>query len=509
MAQQLQNITIAAPGFGGINTQDSPLLQPQGFASICDNAVIDKQGRIAARKGHSMVSTNGASVLGSSDGIEHINEFVQEDGVKVFFSAGNNAIFSGDTTLTDITPGAYTITANNWSSCSLGNKFYMFQRDHAPLVYDPSTSALTLITAHAAAQGTPPHAHICLAAYGRVWAADVTGNKKTLYWSDLLDGVDWNSGSSGSLDLTNVWPSGYDEITALGTHNNFLIIFGKHSLIVYAGADDPSTMVLSDTVENIGAVSRDVVVSIGSDLIFVDFTGVRSLGRTIQEKSAPIGDISRNVNFDIKTLIAADHANIKTVFDPNNAFVLIAFTGIGSTYAFDTRFPLDDGSLRATTWSSILPLAFLLNDSDELLFGIKSGVSKYNLMTDIGNDYVMSYYSHPMDFGDSSRLKFLKKINLITFQGSEANVTLQWAYDYKSSYKKRVFTLPQSNEAFYNLSEFNEGAEYSESPQLINEQRVNASGSGTVVQIGLETTVSGKEIAIQQLNVQSLVGRML
>ena len=182
---------------------------------------------------------------------------------------------------------------------------------------------------------------------------------------------------------------------------------------------------------------------------------------------------------------------------------------IGSTYAFDTRFPLDDGSFRATTWSSILPLAFLLNDSDELLFGIKSGVSKYNLMTDIGNDYVMSYYSHPMDFGDSSRLKFLKKINLITFQGSEANVTLQWAYDYKSSYKKRVFTLPQSNEAFYNLSEFNEGAEYSESPQLINEQRVNASGSGTVVQIGLETTVSGKEIAIQQLNVQSLVGRML
>ena len=131
------------------------LLQPQGFASICDNAVIDKQGRIAARKGHSMVSTNGASVLGTSDGIEHINEFVQEDGVKVFFSAGNNAIFSGETTLTDITPGAYTITANNWSSCSLGNKFYMFQRDHAPLVYDPSTSALTLIVLHM----LPPREH--------------------------------------------------------------------------------------------------------------------------------------------------------------------------------------------------------------------------------------------------------------------------------------------------------------------------------------------------------------
>ena len=233
MAQQLQNITIAAPGFGGINTQDSPLLQAQGFASICDNAVIDKQGRIAARKGHSMVSSNGSSVLGSSAGIEHISEFVQENGTKVFFSAGNNKIFTGTSYLSDATPCSYTITANNWSACSLANKHFLFQRGHEPLVYDAATSALTKMTAHGSSSGTPPQAHICLAAYGRIWAADVTGNKKTLYWSDLLDGVDWNSGSSGSLDLTNVWPNGYDEITALGSHNNFLVIFGKHSILVY------------------------------------------------------------------------------------------------------------------------------------------------------------------------------------------------------------------------------------------------------------------------------------
>ena len=391
----------------------------------------------------------------------------------------------------------------------MANKHYLFQRGHEPLVYDASTSALTKITAHGSASGTPPSAHICIAAYGRVWAADVTNNKKTIYWSDLLDGVDWNSGSSGSIDLTNVWPNGYDEITALGTHNNFLVIFGKHSILVYSGATDPSAMVLSDTVRNIGAVSRDVVVSTGSDLIYVDFSGVRSLGRTIQEKSAPIGDISRNVNFDIKALIATDSANIKTVFDPNNAFILIAFTGIGAMYVFDSRFPLENGSMRATTWSAITPLAMVLNDSDELMFGVKTGIAKYNTQKDNGVDYVLSYFSHPMDFGDSSRLKFLKKINLVTYQGSEADVTLQWAYDYKSSFSKRVFKLPASSAGFYNISEFNTEAEYTDSPLLINTQRINAGGSGAIVQIGLETTVSGKEIAIQQLNVQSLVGRML
>ena len=94
MAQQLQNITLAAPGFGGINTQDSPLMQSQAFAAIADNAVIDKQGRIAARKGYSMVSTNGATVLGSRDGIEHVSEFGQQNGTKVVFTAGNNKIFT-------------------------------------------------------------------------------------------------------------------------------------------------------------------------------------------------------------------------------------------------------------------------------------------------------------------------------------------------------------------------------------------------------------------------------
>ncbi len=63
MAQQLQNITINAPAFFGLNTQDSPINLDSSFASIADNCVIDKSGRIAARKGWDEVSTNGSNVL--------------------------------------------------------------------------------------------------------------------------------------------------------------------------------------------------------------------------------------------------------------------------------------------------------------------------------------------------------------------------------------------------------------------------------------------------------------
>ena len=50
MAQQQQNITVSAPGFQGLNTEDSPLQQDPGFALVADNAVVDKFGRIGSRK---------------------------------------------------------------------------------------------------------------------------------------------------------------------------------------------------------------------------------------------------------------------------------------------------------------------------------------------------------------------------------------------------------------------------------------------------------------------------
>jgi hypothetical protein len=114
MAQKLQSITITAPGFAGINTQDAPLAQDPTFASVADNCIIDKEGRVAARKGYSMVSTNGASVLGSSDGIETVHQFRDSNGNTAIMSVGNNKIFLGDTTLVDSTPVGYTISANNW-----------------------------------------------------------------------------------------------------------------------------------------------------------------------------------------------------------------------------------------------------------------------------------------------------------------------------------------------------------------------------------------------------------
>ena len=117
MAQQLQNITVAAPGFAGLNTQDSPIGLGPSFAAVADNCVIDKLGRVGARKGWEAVSTNGSSVLGSSRGIETVYEYIDNSGDKVILSAGNNKVFSGTTTLTDITPSVTHLQLTTGKQC--------------------------------------------------------------------------------------------------------------------------------------------------------------------------------------------------------------------------------------------------------------------------------------------------------------------------------------------------------------------------------------------------------
>ena len=368
---------------------------------------------------------------------------------------------------------------------------------------------LEKMSAHAGAAGTPPQGNEVLAAFGKLFVADFAADKSTIYWSDTLDGTTWTGGATGSIDITNVWPTGYDEIVALAAHNGFLIIFGKDSIVIYSGASAPASMTLEDTISNIGCVSRDCVVSTGKDLIFLDRSGVRSLARTIQEKSSPIGDISRNVNNDIKNLIASETGNIKMHYSPDESFVLVNFPALQQVYVFDTRFPLQDGSYRATTWTNLTPLCFT-NLADETLYiGVATGIAQYAGYDDNDGGYQISYFSHPLAFGDSSVLKFLKKVNLTTFDGAESTVVLNWAYDYTNAYKKQAYTLPANNAGQYNISEYNTTAEYASSLSLVNRQKVNASGSGSVVSIGVESTVNGKSIAIQQLNVHALLGRVV
>ena len=510
MAQQLQNITVAAPGFAGLNTQDSPIGIDPSFAAVADNCVIDKLGRIGARKGWTAVSTNGAAVLGSSRGIETVFEFVDRSGDKVVISAGNNKIFKGTTTLVDITPAGYTPTGNNWKCVNFNNHVHMVRRGHVSLIGSDESGSFVLevITAHSHYTGTMPLANEALAAYGKLWVADIIGNKHTVYWSDTLNGGGWTGGASGSLDLTLVWPTGNDEVVSLVAHNGFLFIFGKKSIVIYTGASSPATMTLHDTIEGVGCIARDSVQHTGTDVLFLSSSGLKTVGRVIQEKSVPMRDISKNVRTDLMTQALAQTNAIKSVYSADEAFYLLTLPDSNTVYCFDMRRQLEDGSFRATTWSGINPLSLDVLEDGSIYIGISSGVVKYTGYVDGTELYQMRYFSNPMDFGNASNLKFLKKFNITIIGGQATTATLNWGYDYSTDYTKQVLVFTSAAaSAEYGIAEYNI-AQYV-AGGTINTPKVNTSGSGEIVTIGIEAEINGSDFSIQKIDIHALLGRLI
>lgn len=506
MAQPLQNINIAAPAFKGLNTQDSPLSGDAQYASVADNVVVDNYGRIGARKGLETLTTDN-TILGG-DRPHVIHEYEDADGNTEVFCVANNKILKGTTTLTDITPSGYTITDNHFQIVNFNDKCYFFNQNHAPLVYD-TAGGLRLCSAEAGATGTQPQGKIVLSAFGRLWVAGVDGEPNMMYNSDLLIGESWEISdltSANSRNFDKIWPDGSDKIMALAAWNNYLVIFGYNSIVMYQGAESPDTMVLADTVSGIGCIGRYTVHGTGTDLLFMSTRGLMSLGRTIQEKSAPMNDVSKNIRDDLLQLWQLEEEEIYATYSPINSFYLLSLPTNNVVYCFDTRGFLDNGAYRVTRWTTTRHYTFTSRQDDTLLVGNTQGISKYAGYLDNGNPYTVRYYSNPLSFGDPSHLKFLKKIVPTVIGGSGLSVIVKWSYDFSEDYSSFPFTLSDATAAYFNVDEF-EDAEFTSGASIVKVNRINATGSGNLIKVGLEATINNAALSIQEFNLQATMGR--
>jgi hypothetical protein len=519
MAEALQTYSVQAPGFYGLNTQDSPLTLEAGFASIATNCIIDQYGRIGSRKGWSKVNSSSGN-LGSND-VKVIHELVQLDGTLTVLFAGNNKLFKldGSNAVVELTYGgggtAPTILASNWHCASLNGITYFFQSGYDPLIYDPAVSTTTYrrVSEKTGYAGTVPQANIAISAFGRLWVADTTTNNATVYFSDLLSGHVWTGGTSGSLNIAQVWPNGSDQIMGLGAHNGFLIIFGKRQILIYAGATTPSTMAISDTIGNIGCLSRNTIVTTAEDIVFLSNSGVRSLMRTIQEKSAPLRDISRNVRNDLMSYISTEILDdIKAVYSEVNAFYLLTLPIAKQVYVFDTKAQLQDGSARVTTWDSIEPTALLSRRNGDLLIGKNGYIGKYGTYYDNTSTYRFQYYTNYSDLGDQNITSILKKISVVVVGGTNQIITIKWSYDFTGQYYATQATIPISTVAEYGMAEYGANgspvAYYSTGIQ-IGTLVGQASGFGKVVQTAYEIDINGAGISIQKITIQAKNGKLV
>jgi len=518
MAQALQVSSISAPGFYGLNTQDSPLNLAAGFALNATNCIIDQYGRIGSRKGYTKVNASSGAV-GSND-IQALHELIQSDGTATVLFAANNKLFklNSSNVVVELTYGgggsAPTISANNWSIATLNNIAYFFQTGHDPLIYDPAVSTTTYrrVSEKTGYSGTVPSANIVLSAYGRLWVANTSTDKVTISFSDLLAGHIWDTGTAGSLDVSRVWGEGVDEIQALASHNGYLFIFGKNQILVYKNATTPEDLVIDDAIIGTGCIARDSVKTIGTDVLFLSNTGVRSLMRTIQEKSLPFRDLSKNVRNDLMTIVSGeDLSKVKAVFSERNAFYLLTLPSVEQIYCFDTRGQLQDSSVRVTVWNSIDPQSLYSIANGDLLFGKTGYVVKYTGYQDDGVAYRLQYYTNYADLGNVAQTSVLKRISVVVIGGTNQYVTIKWAFDLSSNYLSDNAQIPIQGISEYGTAEYGSNGSpvaYYSNGQLIQTLTVSATGAGKLVQTGYESNINGAALSIQKIEIQAKNGKL-
>lgn len=521
MPSPLFPVRLRSPGVRGLVTDQESETQNHQWATTLRNAVINSSNRIAARNGWTMVTTSG----NHSDDTEALYEFVEDDDTVYIVSAADDKIYSGTVTLVDRsnlgTAVFTTPTAADWQFVTLNGMCFGFQANHDPIIWEPSSTNLVgqsddFEDLHEATgyTGTAPNGNAAISTHGRIFAFD--DGHQVIKWCVLLNPVDWSSAGAGAVDLRNIWPGGGDIGVALVEWNDFLVVFGERSVLVFSGLDDPNEQFSlaggasdtsdgqKDTLTGDGLVSRDAVVSVGTQLIYLSRSGLRSLSRALVGENLPLTTIAPQIQLkltvDIEAALNAG-LSIKMVYHrPLSAII----AKIGSKYwYFDVR---DPNLVRASQWDSIGWLS-AASVGGALYLGQNDGVASYSSFTDGTASYLWEYRSPWVPLtGEHSRTFIAKSVQGFYESDLAQTITLDWAFDYTSSRFTENAALDVGQASEWGEAEFGIG-EWGTSGTLIR-QDYEASGDGSIIQFGIRTTINGGNFAVQEVDFFGKVGRV-
>ena len=394
------------------------------------------------------------------------------------------------------------------------------------------------------ASNLPIDGDIAISAYGRVWVTGVGGDYHQVWYSSLLNETEWYTtaeqpgfNDGGVIDVREYWPVDGDSIVNIHAHNGYLLVFGRNSILVYANADSGSPagiinqpgsgIFLQDAISNVGLVRRDAICNIGTDVLFVDDSGVRSLGRVIQEKSNPLQEPSLNIRRELQEVIRTEvsgspsNSAIKIVYMPSESIAVLLFSSIQVSYVFHLNMPSKTGGMKVTRWTGCF-----WNDAIELKQGQEDvvylagkpskGLMKYDGYVEADMEpYVMRYESMALALGQSPMQTTIpKSINYLCmgeYIPGQANALWGFSDRFIGS---REFQIEVAGGSEYNVNEFTgDGTEelagyYPDGGPYYKGYKINTTGSGELFRVGFEVKVQGGRYALQEIDINSAIGRL-
>lgn len=507
----LQQITLTVPASNGLNTQASTEVLGPSWATTALNAVFDTAGRLAARQGWNNLTS---TPMFAAPAISQIFELVRRDGSTQIISAAGHALWRDASVPTNIS-GSATVAADNWQFVNFFGNCVGFQQGQTPVIYNGSTTFSNLAATDG---GTVPTGNCAIVHSGRIWACD--SDQQTIRYSGLLDQTKWATGSgAGNIDMDSVWPQGQDVVVAMAFFNGSFIIFGKNKIIIYQDGSgsplgiNPATMVVTDSIVGVGCIARDSIQQVeGGDILFLSSSGVQSLRRLVIEKSNPMNNVSKHVRDYLNGLVAGvDPNSIRSIYSPEAAIYLLSLPTLSEAFAFSTISPLQDGAYRVTEWTGFTPSAGTRSLNGTLyaaLPTIGGKIGSYSGYQDNSSNYSFNFVSGWMDFGEdlASYLKIFKSIACFFWVSSNADMQINWGFDFDSSLQSAPTTLTsagasQWGQSQYNIDQWSGGI-------ALKDITFPVSGSGQFMRVGAQANINGSAFAVQQLNLYVKIGRM-
>tara|TARA_R110000822_G_scaffold218625_7_gene353009 strand:- start:1300 stop:2943 length:1644 start_codon:yes stop_codon:yes gene_type:complete len=537
-AKQFTPVVLSGLGSAGLNTQSQDSTLGPEWLTEADNVVFDYQGRIASRKGIKQVS----KIVGAS--IKSIGGFIKSNRTREYYASSGSSIYKLDTSTTpnSLTAQSFagspqTISDSNWQFLNFNDNFWGIQSGHKVINYDGTDwKDINDLSSYAAPSGVSTFDPSCaLGNFGRMWYGGVTEDPGVVYYSDTLIGQKVQGAAAGLVDLKTVW--GSDEIVGFASLMNRLIIFGKENIVIYQGADNPSTMVLEEVVKGVGLAGRDNIVYVGSDVLFMSYEGFISLSRiTETDGKAPIQELTISIRNDLTRLLStADVNNIKTAYYQEDGLVITFIPDENKAYVFDFAVSNKARLPRTTSWSFVeAPLCGLGTIDGTFFMGLSNSVATYSDYFDVsisnstsefanqtvceaaGNtwdgaicwSYTYSKYSYTfqtswLDLNSPSISKIVKSgiFTIIGGRGATSEVLVYKDFNIEDPFSKS-FSLT-SNTAislFNDVTTFYGVAKYASSAGP-KEYKISLGRTGKTIRIKMTTEVNG--------NYSSLVNTML
>ena len=569
-AKPLQPLVLDSIGIYGLNRQSSPASLPPQWLTTANNVMLDEKGRVSTRKGIKQVTNNiSSSATANTLIVKSLGEYRSATGATTLFAGAGANVYKINTGNTPYTldvqsfSGGTTKTDGNWQFTNFNNQFYGVQAGNQPINYSGSAWLdLEDVGSYAKPAGVTTFTPSCvLGAFGRLWVGNIGENRDVVYYSDLFIGQKFHGGSSGFLDLKNVWAG--DEIVSINSFMNKIVIFGKNNIAVFDGPWDvnyavtTSTFGLNEVIEGVGCVARDSIQLIGDDIVFLSSSGLRSLSRTMVQDKMPLTELSLAIKDELRTnIVTGNMASVKAQYDLSTGSYLLGFPDKNIVYVFDFKAKTPDGVPRITTWNfetNKNPMSFLSTDTNLYIGGgaasyggrvgiydgyydvekedvtaayanqtvcvnaghtWESGTSK--CFEDIDNTYQADFKTVWLDFEQPGISKFLKRFLGIWSGGKNSNVTLNWYRDYSVVPTSANFTLdPTASGVSYlwgkSTSLYSTPAQakakYAPAFQPA-EYKVSMSKAAKVVRLELIQTVSGFKSALQNITIWAKQGKI-